>query len=485
MLQLPLIRLMMKDGVFLLKFLLISLFLLVVSCSGGTDSVSPPPVVSPLVNSEDRPPADAPAVIAPSLPPALADLPAASDSISDFGSDSSNDLESPLARDALLAAFSMIRDSADLSDDFIDRERSQPKATIKKDNSIRAAILIPMTGPAKTIGEDLQRVANLAVFTLQNKNINLTFYDTGAGVENAMAAALSQQVDVIIGPLFAEDTKRVKGLALAANIPMLSLSNDRSVAGSGVWVLGQTPEQEVAAVLAFALDRVTPIGGSGMPSLMIVTQESEYGQRMGQYAADFIRESGKTSADILTLSDDILNNEAALRRAIRRQVKWVKSTQDKINVPYYDMVLIAGDVPFSLRVSPVLSWYDLDSERVQYLGSSLWNRPAILQEPSLVGGWFAGAPSPHYKRFQKIWKRIFPQSPSLHAVLIFDAIAMVSASDYSTPELLRQSLINPDGFIGFGGRFKLLADGNNIRSLEIREIKPNAAEIIAVAGDKF
>ncbi len=485
MLKFALIKSMMKDAALLARFLLIPLFLLIISCSSGTDSVPPPPppppppLAPPLAPVEVAPVVIVPLPAPPATPPPVDDQPAVIDSESDS--------DSPLARDALLAAFSMIRDSADLSDDFINHERSKPKVATKKDNSIRAAILIPMTGSAKTIGEDLQRVANLAVFTLQNQNIDLTFHDTAAGVENAMAAVLSQQVDVIIGPLFAEDTKRVKGLAAAANIPLLSLSNDRSVAGSGAWILGQTPEQEIAAVLAFALDRITPIDGSNrrIPSLMIITQDSEYGQRMGHYAANFIRESGQASADTLTLPADILNNEAALRHAIKTQVKWVKSTKDNINLPHYDMVLIAGDVPFSLRVSPVLSWYDLDSERVQYLGSSLWNRPAILQEPSLIGGWFAGAPSPHYKRFQKIWQRIFPQPPSLHAVLIFDAIAMVSASDYTTPESLRQSLTNPDGFIGFGGQFKLLADGNNIRSLEIREIKPNTAAIIAEAGDKF
>ena len=393
-----------------------------------------------------------------------------------------------LAVDALAAAFAMIRQSAKLDDELIQPETT-PTAIISKNPSVlRAAVLMPLEGLAETIGRDMRRGAELAVFTLGNQDIDLTFHDTSRDVVKSAQNAIAQGADVIIGPLFSENTRRVRPMAAAAGIPVLSFSNDSTIAGGGVWLMGQTPEQDVDTVLRKALAEVEPIDpkARNVPHMAIIAENNDYGQRVSQYAISVLSEKALATADLLTLSPDVLNDEKALKQSIKNLTGWLPaSSEGVVKTPKYDMVLIAGNVPFSLRVAPVLSWYDLNPEEVQYLGTSTWNTAAILQEPSLMQGWFADAPQANHDRFQQIWLDHFDQPASKHAILAFDAVAMASTLNASSPDTLTASLTNNQGFSGFSGLFRLNLDGRNTRLLEIRQIAANQAEVIVPAGKKF
>ena len=39
---------------------------------------------------------------------------------------------------------------------------------------------------------------------------------------------------------------------------------------------------------------------------------------------------------------------------------------------------------------PYLPYFDIDPDKVRYVGTGLWNRDGIGREPAMVGGWFAG-----------------------------------------------------------------------------------------------
>ena len=393
-----------------------------------------------------------------------------------------------LAADAWAAAFAMIRQSKKLDEQVILPETNELTVVEKAETTLRVAVLIPLSGPAAKIGQDIRRGAELAIFTLDNPNIDLTFHDTSEHVESAVSAAITQGADLVIGPLFADHARRAQPLAAMAGIPMLTFSNDSTVAGDGVWLIGQTPEQDIDIVLRTALSQIKPIDADArsMPNLIIIAQDNDYGSRVSQYAIKVLRETNVATADLLTLNDEVLNDEKSLRQSIKNLTGWLPpSSEGDVKPPKYDMVLMAGHEAFSLRVAPVLSWYDLDPEKVQYLGPSTWNNAAILQEPSLENAWFADAPQRNQDRFQQIWRNHFNDAASRPALLAFDAIAMASTLNHDSPALLKQSLINDKGFSGFSGLFRLNADGSNHRLLEIRQITNNAADVLVPAGQQF
>ena len=393
-----------------------------------------------------------------------------------------------LAAEALAAAFALVRDHSEISSTLVQDEGTPIEVISKPEGGIRAAMLAPLQGRASSIGKEMQLGAELAIFTLNNPNIDLTFHDTSSGINGAMNAAMMQNPDVIIGPLFADHTKAAKPIAQIANVPILSFSNDSSAAGGDVWLIGQTPEQEIETVLRHALATVSPIADANRDQLSVglVVQDSPYGQRISQHAVDMLIADGGVTAEMLTLNAEVIGDENALRASIKNMTKWLPpSSEGEERPPRFDIVIIAGDVSFGLRVAPVLSWYDLDPAKVKYLGTSGWAAPAILQEPSLEGGWFASQPSEQSDQFQSLWSVTNQGRASTYALMAFDAVAMVSTLSPDQSGGVTQALTSGPGFNGFSGAFKLAPSGQNIRKLEIREISSGQFKVIVPAKAEF
>ena len=393
-----------------------------------------------------------------------------------------------LAADALAAAFAMIKNSAKIDDQVILPESAASTVVSKNETTLRAAVLLPLSGPAQKIGVDIRRGAELAIFTLDNPNIDLTFHDTSQDVAGAVTAAIEQKADLIIGPLFSENARKARPLAAMANMPILTFSNDSTVAGQGVWLIGQTPEKDIETVLTKALSEIKPIdeAARALPNLVIIAQDNDYGTRITQSAISLLRNQGGATADLLVINDDVLMDEKSLRQSIKNLTGWLPpSSTGERKLPKYDMVLLAGHDAFSLRVAPVLSWYDLDPEQVLFIGPSSWNNAAILQEPSLKNGWFADVPQDNQNRFQQIWKDHFNEPASKPAILAFDAIALASTLDHDDSQMMIANLTQDQGFSGFSGMFRFHQDGTNTRLLEIRQINDQDTGVVFPAARRF
>ena len=393
-----------------------------------------------------------------------------------------------LAAEALAAAFALVRDHTEISDTLVKEEGTPIEVISKPQGGVRAAVLVPLDGRAAAIGQEMQRGAELAIFTLGNPNIDLTFHDTSSGINSAMNAAMMQNPDIIIGPLFAENTKAAKPIAQIADVPILSFSNDSAVAGQNTWLISQTPEQEIETVLRHALQTITPIQDAerDLLSVGLIVQDSLYGNRISRHAIDVLTSDGGVTAEMLTLNKDVLADENTLRQSIKNLTKWIPpSSEGEERPPRFDIVIIAGDVSFGLRVAPVLSWYDLDPAKVKYLGTSQWTTAAILQEPSLNGGWFASQPSAQADQFQSLWSVTNQGRASKYAMMAFDAVALVSTLSPDHPQGITGALTSNSGFNGFSGAFKLAPFGQNTRQLEIREINAGSFDVIVPAKTTF
>ncbi|XDZ65592.1 penicillin-binding protein activator [Alphaproteobacteria bacterium LSUCC0684] len=392
-----------------------------------------------------------------------------------------------LAPEALAAAFALIRPKATLNEDLAIEPVAPIPIPEKPEGGFRIAILAPYTGPAAAIGQRIRKGAELALFELQLQQVDLIFQDTASGAEAAVLQAVRDQADLILGPVFAEDTRKAWPFAQAASVPMISFSNDLVVARPGLWILGQTPEQEIETALAYALQHVKPNPKSGRRDLAIalVEQDSVYGRRVANHANEILLEAGIGDIKRLTINAETRSNEAALRRVVRNFVQWRKSSNGSSSrVPVFDLVIMAGDNTFSLGVAPVLAWYDLDPEKVRYLGTSIWDDAATLQEPSLAGAWYANAPRDQHGRFAQLWAKTSGTPADRLSMLGFDAVALVGTIVREKADLY-QELTNPIGFSGFSGMFRLLPDGRNLRLLDVREINDSTSTIIAPGPESF
>ena len=143
-------------------------------------------------------------------------------------------------------------------------------------DTIRVALLLPLTGSAADVGRALFAAAQMALFDFNNPRLALLPRDTAGtpqGAAEAAQRALSEGAEIILGPVFAESVAAVAPLAKDHGVNVVAFSNDRTVAGDGVYLLGLLPEAQVDRVVDFARLQ-------GVRRVATLTPDSAYGRRI-------------------------------------------------------------------------------------------------------------------------------------------------------------------------------------------------------------
>ena len=356
----------------------------------------------------------------------------------------------------------------------------------KADGVIRVGLLVPLSGEYAALGAEIRQSVEMALFKINNPKIEVLFLDTKAGeaAGNAAMTGIENDVDIFIGPLFTEAVKQARVVIdqvndAASRPPMLLLSNNVDVAGKDRWLLGYLPEQQLDGLLGHAVS-------AGKRRFALIGQNSLFGQRLLNHASQRLADFGLKPEAVRVLSDGELADETNLKNAIRDFTRYVPPVDDApLPDSPFDAVIFAGDPAFALRTAPVLAYYDVGPDRALYLGNALWNQQQLLGEPSLQGALFSTRPSNLDLRFDADWKEIWPEPAGQLARVGFDAMALVAALAKSADRDWAKQLVTNSGFQGYSGAFRLLPNGRNVRSFELRKIDKGQSKIIRPAPNRI
>ena len=369
-----------------------------------------------------------------------------------------------LGKEALDAAFSLLASRA------VKNVETTDLVPPRVEGEFRVGVMLPFTGPYAALGADIANGAELALFQLKLPFLNLIYIDTGAGDRalDAVAIARDADLDLIIGPLFSDSIEIVQPLLSELAIPALTLTNNRDMARPNSWVLGYIPEQQIDLLLSQSIE-------AGNTKIAILASDDLFGQRIVQHSMTRMRDFGLQPADLMILGADRLDEETNLREAIKQFARYQKSDEDDSTLlppAPYDSLILAGLPSFLLRVAPVLDYYDLGPDRVDYLGTDLWNRPDLLTEPSLQDSYISIPQQPDDTAFRTLWSQVFEFEPSNFAKLGFDVLAVAGALHpyIDSPEAWPKYLARKQGFSGFTGSFRLLPDGTNTRQFQVKQL---------------
>lgn len=395
---------------------------------------------------------------------------------------------------------------------------------------VRVGVLLPFSARstgARAEAQSMLSAAQLALFDRGHDYLMLIPKDTGGGAEGARAAArsaIADGVDVILGPLFAESVAAAGEEAARAGVPVIAFSNDRAAAGDVAYLLSFTPEEEIARLVEFAARQPVPepprrpdaeepavdpstrttFGATAgatpatISNFATLAPDNEYGRRVRAALELETQANGGllTSWEFYLPGGDSAALDAPARsisRYAERQA-WNRSLPEDVedlapeelyHLPYDAIVLPAGGVNL-LSVAPLLAYYDIDPRVTKFLGTSLWNDPALAREPALNGGWFV-APDPEARlAFEEDYREAFNEDPTRLASLAYDAVALVShLSRAGASGLTAEALENTDGFVGADGLFRFKADGVTERGLAVLEVKNGRFAVIEAAPQSF
>lgn len=330
----------------------------------------------------------------------------------------------------------------------------------------RVALLVPLTGPNAGVGTSISNAANLAVLDTGASRIRVTMYDTATGAAAAAQRAIAEGNRLILGPLLAEDVRTVAPIARAARVPVISFSNDTSVAGNGVYLMGYTPGQSIGRVIAYARSK-------GITRFAGLVPAGLYGERSSTAFLRAVESEGGQVTSLQTFD----RTQASMSAAIARLAQGSP----------YEAVLIADGAPTAVRAAPILRARGAGSARL--LGTELWNTDGALgANPALRGAWFASVSDGLYNQLATKYRTRFGRSPYRLASLGYDGVLLVTtiAQNWRPGTSFPQARLgDPGGFTGIDGAFRFGRDGVVERALEVQQAGAGGYVVVSPAPSGF
>ena len=330
----------------------------------------------------------------------------------------------------------------------------------------RIALLVPLTGANAGVGESIANAANMAVLDTGGQNIRVTTYDTAAGAAAAAQKAIADGNKLILGPLLADDVKAVAPIGRAAKVPLISFSNDTSVAGNGTYIMGFVPTQSVERVVFYARSR-------GLTTFAGLVPNGTYGQRASQAMIRAVEASGGKLVAMQNFDRSAGSISAAVTKlALNGQ---------------YDAILVADSGRVALQIVPAIRRSGGATAKV--LGTELWNTEGTLaNSPAMHGAWFASVSDTYYNQLSAKYRARFGKGPYRLASLGYDAVLLANkiAGGWRVgTQFPIAQLVDEGGFSGIDGAFRFGRDGIADRMLEVQQISATGFAVIAPAPRSF
>jgi branched-chain amino acid transport system substrate-binding protein len=378
--------------------------------------------------------------------------------------------------------------------------------------SVPVGFLVPLSGPAAAFGQALLNAAQMALFDLAaiegGAEVALLPRDTKGTPEGAIAAAedvMASGAQLLLGPLFSADVEAIAPLARARGVPVVAFTNDYAVAGDGVYILGFTPEMQVARVVDYAASR-------GLQRIAALVPDSVYGQRVAAAVRVAVQNAGLNLSTIASYDPSAstnlvspvvrdMTNYEGRRAALRQQRQQLTALDDeasKLALRRLERLETYGDVDFDAvvipesggrikAIAPLLPFYDVDTRRVRALGTIDWDDPDTWTEPALVGGWYPSTPDAPRAEFAAAYRKLYGATPPPRASLGYDAAALaaVLARSDSASRFTAAAITQPNGFAGVEGIFRLTPQGLAERGLAVKEVGSRSSRVVSPAPTTF
>ena len=87
----------------------------------------------------------------------------------------------------------------------------------------------------------------------------------------------------------------------------------------------------------------------------------------------------------------------------------------------FDTIFLGGSKEFVLEIAPLLAFYDVDSRKVQILGTEEFNTSEIKNEPSLEKAWFPMIDNQNTEDLKLIWNEAWKDEYDYFTNAGFDA----------------------------------------------------------------
>lgn len=231
----------------------------------------------------------------------------------------------------------------------------------------KLAVLLPMTGQLATAAGSVRDGLLAGYYGERRPRPELVFYDTAgtpAGASAALARALSEGADQVVGPLGREEVMAIA--ATPATQPVLTLNSSDAALPANVAAFALSPEDEGRAIAAYLAPR------NARRVLLLSSGDDSANRSVVTLRADLQANGGEIVDTIAVVGDDPGDLTAALRASA--------STEGGI-----DAVVLALRGSQARLVAPQLAAAGL-SQRLRVATSQLTSGTGNAEEDRVLDG---------------------------------------------------------------------------------------------------
>lgn len=337
---------------------------------------------------------------------------------------------------------------------------------------LSVALLLPLSKDPQTavIAQDLKQSAELALAEFARPGLTLVVKDTFGTPDGAAAAArevLAAGVELIIGPLFSGEVAVVKAIAQPSRVPVVAFSTDRTVAGSGAYLLSFLAGAEIDRAIGYARQ-------GGAQKFAALVPATPYGETVALAFQSAVAAHGGTPLMVERFPLEAVGMGSAVRR--------VGGKLDPTSG-----LLVAGGQDVLPTLASIFPYNGISAKRHRLIGTGAWNYAGVGQLAALNGAIIAAPDPSGWSAYSGRFAKAFGRNPTRIAGLAYDAINLAGAlaGGPAGQRFSAESLTRASGFAGVDGLFRLKADGTCERGLAILEVGNGGVRVVEAAPSAF
>jgi len=310
----------------------------------------------------------------------------------------------------------------------------------------------------------------LGIYNLGVKSIslNVEFFESEEDLKKILEANLSSG-RIFLGPIQSKYAKILNNYC-SSNVIFFSFSSQSSVAKDCVYLLNFFPKNELSQLLSYLNED---------DKVALLYPENEYGYLINSFIDDLVFESPAVLVNRSSYKDDLSNVRESIKELgkyelrkyeLNRQKTILSSKTDEkskkrlkklekfktTNDYDFTHILIADYGLNLLQVAPLLPYYDIDPNIVQFMGTGVIDDKTFFYEPSLQGAIFPGVPESRRKNLMINYIEIYEEEFLRISTLPYDLIALINfiyTKEYRLSDVI-ELLNNPNKrFEGIDGNF--------------------------------
>lgn len=353
--------------------------------------------------------------------------------------------------------------------------------------TIRAAVLLPLSGPSGAVGSSFQNAGILAINEYPDSPLELTFFDTqgtAAGAKKAWQEARSYRPQIILGPIFSAEVAAAQS-ASPGSVPMIAFTSDDALMDDRTYTMGLLIPNQVDRLVEFACD-------AGIRKWGVIGPEEHLGEATMNALAESVRRCpGMEIAKVSLYHDGIRNFDPFVAKIVPKPLDPKKkdltdadrefmalSMPEKTGV---DAIFVFEEGTKLRQIMSLLAFYDVTPDTLPVYGLSTLGQG---YDRSFAGAYFPGLSNVRYPQFYRRYRAAFGAKPVRISSMGYDAVSLLAVLAQHNA-LNTENLTNPQGFNGVDGRFRLDANGKNERLLEMYQVTPNGPLPVSPAPDEY